>query len=432
MPKEFNAFKMAQQQFDAVAEKINLDPGTRSLLREPEREIQFTIPVKMDNREVKVFKGFRVQHNTSRGPGKGGIRFHPAETIDTVRALATWMTWKCAAVDIPLGGSKGGIACDPREMSEGEQERLCRGYIRKVWEFIGPNLDVPAPDVMTTGQHMIWMMDEYETIARSKQPGVITGKMLGVGGSLGRKEATGYGAIYAVREAFKDLGIDIRDATASIQGSGNVAQFACDLFTEYGGKVIAMACWDNKDKKAYTYTSENGIDPKYIVSTSPERITDKFGTIDAEKAKDLGWKQEDGDAWLSKDVAVIIPAATENTICADNVDMISDIVKIIAEGANGPTTPEADEVIKQKDILLIPDILCNAGGVTCSYFEQVQNNMNYYWSKEEVLERLDSKMTVAYRRVADLTKEKAVFTRDAAYMIAIQRVALACRLRGLI
>ncbi len=193
-----------------------------------------------------------------------------------------------------------------------------------------------------------------------------------------------------------------------------------------------MACWDNKDKKAYTYTSENGIDPKYIVSTSPERITDKFGTIDAEKAKDLGWKQEDGDAWLSKDAAVIIPAATENTICADNVDMISDIVKIIAEGANGPTTPEADEVIKQKDILLIPDILCNAGGVTCSYFEQVQNNMNYYWSKEEVLERLDSKMTVAYRKVADLAKEKAVFTRDAAYMIAIQRVALACRLRGLV
>jgi len=432
MLKKFNAFKMAQQQFDAVAEKLNLDPGTRALLREPEREIQFTIPVRMDNREVKVFKGLRVQHNTSRGPGKGGIRFHPAETIDTVRALAMWMTWKCAVVDIPLGGSKGGIICDPREMSEEEQERLCRGYIRKVWEFIGPNLDVPAPDVMTTGQHMLWMMDEYETIARSKQPGVITGKMLGVGGSFGRTESTGYGTIYTIREAFKDLGIDIKDATASIQGSGNVAQFACELFTEYGGKVISMACWDIKDKKPYTYTSESGIDPKYIVSTSSERITDKFGTIDAKKAKELGWKQEDGDAWLSKDVTVLIPAATENTIRADNVNMISDTAKIIAEAANGPITPEADEVIKQKDILLIPDILCNAGGVTCSYFEQVQNNMNYYWPKEEVLERLDCKMTTAYRGIADLAKEKAGYTRDAAYMIAIQRVALACRHRGLI
>jgi len=432
MSNKFNAFKMAQHQFDAVAEKINLDPGTRALLREPEREIQFSIPVKMDNHEVKIFKGYRVQHNTSRGPGKGGIRFHPAETIDTVRALATWMTWKCAAVDIPLGGSKGGITCDPREMSEGEQERLCRGYIRKVWEFIGPNLDVPAPDVMTTGQHMLWMMDEYETIARSKQPGVITGKMPGVGGSLGRIEATGYGTIYTLREAFKDLGIDIKDATVSIQGSGNVAQFACELFTEYGGRVISMACWDVKDKKAYTYTNEKGIDPKYIISTSSERITDKFGTIDAEKTKELGWKQEVGDAWLSKDVTVLIPAATENTIRADNVNMISNTVKIIAEAANGPTTPEADEVIKQKDTLLIPDILCNAGGVTCSYFEQVQNNMNYYWPKEEVLEKLDSKMTLAYREIADLAKEKAVYARDAAYMIAIQRVALACKFRGLI
>lgn len=430
MKDTFNPFKMAQQQFDTVADQLDLDASTRALLREPEREMQFTIPVKMDNGEVKVFKGFRVQHNTSRGPGKGGIRFHPQETIDTVRALATWMTWKCAVVDIPLGGAKGGIVCDPREMSGSEQERLCRGWIRKVWDIIGPSMDIPAPDVMSTGQHMLWMMDEYETIARCKNPGVITGKMLGAGGSLGRTEATGYGVIYCVREAFKDLGLDIKDATASIQGAGNVGQYACELFTEYGGKVVAISCWDNKDKKAYTYTCERGIDPKYIVATSPEKITDRFGTIDAEKARKLGWKQEEGDAWLTKEVTVLIPAATENTIRKDNVNSISDKVKVIAEAANGPTTPEADEIIQQKGTFLIPDFLCNAGGVTCSYFEQVQNNMNYYWPKQEVLEKLDQKMTDAYRGVADLAKSENVYNRDAAYMIAIKRVALACKLRG--
>ncbi|MBN2543074.1 Glu/Leu/Phe/Val dehydrogenase [bacterium] len=430
--EKFNPFKMAQQQFDAVAEKLGLDGGTRALLRVPEREMHFTIPVRMDDGTVKVFQGFRVQHNTSRGPGKGGIRFHPEETVDTVRALATWMTWKCAVVDIPLGGSKGGAICDPREMSMLEQERLCRGWIRKVYDIIGPEMDVPAPDVMTTGQHMLWMMDEYETIARAKKPGVITGKMLGAGGSLGRTEATGYGVIYTVREAFKDFGMQIQNATASIQGAGNVAQYACELFTEIGGKVVAMSCWDNNEKKPYTYSCDDGIDPKYIISNSPDRITDKFGTIDPQKAADLGWKKEDGDAWLSKDVTVLLPSAKENEIRIDNVNDIASTVKIIASGANGPITPEADEVIKKRNIFLIPDFLANAGGVTCSYFEQVQNNMNYYWPKEEVLQKLDQKMSSAYRAVADLSKEKGVYMRDAAYMIAIERVALACKLRGLV
>ncbi|MBN1754759.1 Glu/Leu/Phe/Val dehydrogenase [bacterium] len=428
--ENFNPFKMAQQQFDAVADKLNLEDGARALLREPERELHFTIPVRMDNGNVKVFKGFRIQHNTARGPAKGGIRFHPNETVDTVRALATWMTWKCAVANIPLGGGKGGIICDPREMSDTEQERLCRGWIRKNWDILGPEMDVPAPDVMTNGQHMLWMMDEYETIARARKPGVITGKILGVGGSLGRTQATGYGVIYTVREAIQDLGIKVRESTASIQGAGNVAQYACELFEEIGGKVVAMSCWDNNDKKAYTYSCENGIDPKYITSLSPDKITDKFGTIDPQKAQDLGWKKEDGDAWLSKKVNILLPCATENAIRGDNVDQIADTVKIIASGANGPIRQEADAVIKQRNIFLIPDFLANAGGVVCSYFEQVQNNMNYYWSSDEVLEKLNKIMVEAYRAVADLSRDKGVYMRDAAYMIAIQRVAQAAKYRG--
>ena len=425
MSREFNAFEMAQRQFDAVADKLQLDAGIRDLLRWPQREYHFTIPVRMDDGAVKVFRGFRVQHNDARGPAKGGIRFHPQETIDTVRALATWMTWKCAVVDIPLGGGKGGVICDPHHLSPREQEAVCRGWVRQVARNIGPLQDVPAPDVMTNPQHMVWMLDEYEKIAGGHFPGVITGKPVEVGGSLGRTEATGYGVIYTVREALKRKNIKVEGVKASIQGFGNVAQYAAKLLIELGGVVVAVSCWDNDDRKAYTYAKPDGIDADFLLS-----ITDRFGTIDKDKAVKAGYKIEDGDAWLAKDVQVLIPAAIENQVTGESVKHVHRNVKIVAEGANGPTTPEADAVLKERGVYVIPDFLANAGGVTCSYFEQVQCNTNFFWPKVEVLQRLDQKMTSAFTAVATLADEAGEYMRDAAYMIAIQRVATACHLRG--
>ncbi len=427
MSEGFNPFEMAQAQFDSVAEKLGLDSGVCEFLRWPQREYHFTIPVHMDDGSVKVFRGFRIQHSDVRGPCKGGIRFHPQETADTVRALGTWMTWKTAVVDIPLGGGKGGVICDPHELSQREQELICRGWIRSVWKNIGPALDVPAPDVMTTGQHMLWMMDEYETITGGKFPGIITGKPVGVGGSLGRTEATGYGVIYTVREALKRMGIDIRNTTMACQGFGNVTQYATELFIQYGGKVVCISCWDQKEMKAYTYRKMDGVDFDFLMS-----ITNTFGTVDAEKAIAAGYEQLPGDAWIETEADILQPGALENQINSETVKRIHSRVKIIAEGANGPTTPEADTVIEERGIFMIPDFLANAGGVTCSYFEQVQNNMNYYWEKDEVLSKLDVKMTNAFHAVADLAEKRSVYMRDAAYMIAIDRVATAARLRGLV
>jgi glutamate dehydrogenase len=423
--KEFNAFKMAQEQFDGVADIINLDQGTRELLRNPLREFHFSIPVKMDDGTTKVFQGFRVQHNDARGPSKGGIRFHPQETVDTVKALATWMTWKCAVVDIPLGGGKGGVICDPHNLSMKEQEQICRGWARQMAKNVGPINDVPAPDVMTNAQHMLWMLDEFEAIHGAKLPGFITGKPVGMGGSLGRTEATGYGVIYTVREALKELNIKPEDTTASFQGFGNVSQYALQLYTQLGGKAICVSCWDQEDQKSYSFKKESGIHLDELMT-----ITDKFGGIDKDKAKELGYEILDGDAWIEQDVDILIPAALENQINAETVKLIKDKVKIISEGANGPTTPEADEVLEAKGIVVIPDFLANAGGVTCSYFEQVQCNMNYFWEKDEVLGKLDVKMTAAYHAVSELAKKKKLYMRDAAYVIAIQRVAQACKDRG--
>jgi len=428
MSKEMNPFKLVQAQFDHNAELLNLDPALREFMREPERAIQFTIPIDMDNGTTKTFTGFRVQHSTARGPAKGGIRFAEDETIDMVRQLAMMMAWKCALVDIPLGGGKGGIIVDPRKLSDRETERLCRGWVRKVYDFVGPEIDVPAPDVGTNPQDMLWIMDEYDTINRNRKPGFVTGKAVGVGGSLGRTEATGYGTVYCIREALKRLGIDFKDATASIQGAGNVAQYTCEKFVQYGGKVVAISCWDPKGKKAYTYSCEKGINPEDLLAPG---TLDKFGTIDPEKAKSFGWEQEDGDAWLKKNVNVLIPAALGQAVTQDNVNDINfDTVKVYAEAANTPTTLEADEVLKAKGVYMIPDFICNAGGVTVSYFEEVQNNMNYYWPKDEVLEKLNNIMTNAFNAVADLAIEKKCYTRDAAYLIAIQRVAKAVEGRG--
>ena len=421
----FNAFKMAQQQFDRVAKMLDLDEGVRDLLRNPDREFHFNIPVRMDDGGMKIFRGFRVQHNDARGPCKGGIRFHPQETVDTVRALATWMTWKCAVVDIPLGGGKGGVICDPHHLSQREQEALCRGWVRQVATNVGPVQDVPAPDVMTSGQHMLWMMDEFEQIHRGHYPGMITGKPLGMGGSEGRTEATGYGVVYTLREALKRQGVDIATTTASFQGFGNVAQFAVELYHKLGGKTVCVSCWDQGDQTSYSFVRESGIDLNEL-----RGLADRFGGIDKEKAKAAGYEVTDGAAWIEQDVDILLPCALENQVNADTAAKISDKVKFIAEGANGPTTPDADEILSQKGVFVIPDFLCNAGGVTCSYFEQVQCNMNYFWPKEEVLERLDSIMTKAFHGVADLAEAQDVHMRDAAYMIAIQRVAEACRMRG--
>ncbi|MFH2003023.1 MAG: Glu/Leu/Phe/Val dehydrogenase [Planctomycetota bacterium] len=423
--KAFNPFKMAQDQFDKAAEFLNLDAGARELLRQPLREYHFSIPVRMDDGSINVFRGFRVQHNDARGPGKGGIRFHPQETVDTVRALSMWMTWKCAVVDIPLGGSKGGVICDPHNLSMREQEQICRGWIRQLSRNVGPETDVPAPDVMTNGQHMLWMLDEYETIFRRKAPGLITGKPVGMGGSLGRTEATGYGVIYTVREALKALKMEMAKTTASVQGFGNVAQYSIRLYQELGGKVICVSSWDQKDQKSYSFKKTEGVDVDELL-----KITDRFGGIDKEKSKALGYEVLPGEEWLVQDVDILIPAALENQITGDNVGRIKGSVKIIAEGANGPTTPDADKALEARGVFVIPDFLANAGGVTCSYFEQVQSNMNYFWEKEEVLSKLDSKMTAAFRAVWDLASKKKLYMRDAAYFIAVSRVADACRSRG--
>lgn len=421
----FNPFAMAQAQFDKVADILNLDEATRDLLRNTLREYHFSIPVRMDDGSVKVFRGFRSQHNDARGPGKGGIRFHPEETADTVRALSMWMTWKCAVVDIPLGGSKGGVICDPHNLSMREQESLCRGWVRQLAKNVGPINDVPAPDVMTSPQHMLWMLDEFEQVAGGKYPGFITGKPVGMGGSLGRTEATGYGVVYTLREALKELKIKPEDTIASVQGFGNVSQFAIELYNSLGGKVICVSSWDQQDQTSYSFKKESGVQLKELLG-----ITDRFGGIDKAKAKDLGYEVLPGDDWIKQDVDILIPAALENQVNAETVKNISSRVKIIAEGANGPTTPEADAVIAEKGIFMIPDFLANAGGVTCSYFEQVQCNMNYYWEKEEVLSKLDVKMTAAFKAVSELARKQNLYMRDAAYVISIQRVAKACKDRG--
>jgi len=423
--KPYNSFAIAQTQFDGAAKILGLDEATCDLLRHPMREHAFAIPIRLDDGQTKVFRGFRVQHNDARGPCKGGIRFHPQETQDTVRALAMWMTWKCAVADLPLGGAKGGVICDPHNLSDREQEQICRGWVRQMARNVGPQTDVPAPDVMTSAQHMLWMLDEFEGITGTKVPGFITGKPVSVGGSLGRTEATGYGVIFTVREALKELNIRASDTTASVQGFGNVAQYAIRLYEQLGGTTVCVSCWDQEEKTSYAYAKKDGIKPDELLS-----ITDRFGGIDKAKAKESGYEVLPGDDWLKQDVDILIPAALENQIAEENVNDISPKVKIIAEGANGPTTTEADAALRERDVVVLPDFLANAGGVTCSYFEQVQSNMNYYWPKDEVLGKLDVKMTAAYIAVSGVARKRKLYMRDAAYIIAIDRVARACRDRG--
>jgi glutamate dehydrogenase len=421
----FNPFADAQAEFDRLADLMGLDGATRALLRSPAHEHRLTLPVRLDDGTVEVFHGFRVQHNDARGPAWGGVRFHPQETIDTVRALAMWTTWKTAVVNLPLGGSMGGVVCDPHRLSTTEIERICRAWIRRVARTIGPRRDVPAPDVMTSGQHMTWMLDEYEALYGSRIPGAITGKTLGAGGSLGRLEAAGYGVVYNLREALKELGLEPGETTASVQGFGTVGRHAIELYTRIGGTVACVSSWDPEAGGAVAYRKGDGIDLEEL-----RHASDRLGNIKPAKARDLGYEILDGEAWLSQEAEILIPAALEHQITMENVDSISDRVRVVAEGANGPTAPEAEARIIERGIFMIPDILANAGGVTCSYFEQVQSNMNYYWPLSEVLSKLDRTLTAAFIAVSELASSKSLSMRDAALVIAIDRVATQCRERG--
>jgi glutamate dehydrogenase (NAD(P)+) len=421
-----NPFKIAQAQFDHVANLLHLDPEVAALLRWPRREFKFQIPVRMDDGSLRVFFGYRVQHNDARGPTKGGIRFHPSETMDTVRALAMWMTWKCAVANIPLGGAKGGVAVDSASLSLKEKEALCRGWVDLIFQNLGPRTDVPAPDVGTTSQMMGWMMDEYSKLVGQFTPGVITGKPVGSGGSRGRTEATGFGVIYTVREALKHLNLDAEKTSASVQGFGNVAQYATLAFTQQlKGKVVCVSYWDRADKASVSVSSKKGLDIPFLQS-----ITDEYGQINKSKAAENGYTIGNGDDWIAQDVDILIPSALEGQINGESVKKISEKVKVIAEGANGPTTPEADEALNKRKLFVIPDVLCNAGGVTVSYFESVQNDYNYYWTKDEVLSRLNSELTDAFQKVLQVSKREEVSMRDAAYMVAIGAVVEAMELRG--
>ena len=420
-----NIFEMAQKQFDHCVDLLGLDQPTRDLLRIPMREYQFSLPVFLDSGEPIVLRGYVVQFNDARGPTKGGIRFHPQETIDTIRALGMWMTWKCAITNLPLGGSSSGVACDPHSLSPMEQERVCRAFVRKIAHITGPEWDVLGPDVMTSPQHMLWMLDEYESIHQRKSPGFITGKPVGHSGSKGRKEACGYGVIIAVREALKDLGLEIENTRASFQGFGMVGRYAAQLYSQMGGEIVCVSSWNQADRTAYAYRKKDGIDYDELAS-----ITNPFGEIDKAGAERLGYERLSGDAWIEQRVDILIPAALEYQIRPDNIERISSQVKIIAEGANGPTDPDVDAILNQRGIMVIPDILANAGGVVTSYFEQVQSNMNYFWSKDEVLGKLDSQMTSAYIDVSNYARKHKLSLRDTAYMLAVDRVARACHERG--
>jgi glutamate dehydrogenase (NAD(P)+) len=414
MAEDLDSFDIALQQLEKAANVMNLDKEALEILRAPQQILEVSLPVRMDNGKVKTFRGFRVHYNNARGPVKGGIRFHPEETLSTVKALSAWMTWKTAVVDIPMGGAKGGIICNPKEMSPSELERLSRAYVRAIADFIGPEIDVPAPDVYTTPQIMAWMMDEYETISRRSAPGVITGKPLTLGGSQGRGDATAKGGMYVLKVGAKKKGIDLSKATVAVQGFGNAGQFAMTLVKEhFGSKVVAIS-----DTKGGIY-SEKGLDFDAVL-----KHKQKTGTVQGLE----GTKNITNEELLELGVDVLIPAAIENQITSKNADKIK--AKIILELANGPTTPEADEILFKRGVLDLPDFLANAGGVTTSYFEWVQNIGGYYWTREEVYEKLDKKMTTAAEDVLATADKYKVNPRTGAYIISVKRVADAMKARG--
>jgi glutamate dehydrogenase (NAD(P)+) len=409
-----NPFAIAQQQLDEVAKIMNLDPAAHAMLRVPRRELHVALPVRMDNGRIKVFKGFRIQHNDARGPTKGGIRFHPEETDDTIRALAMWMTWKCAVLDLPLGGAKGGVICDPKTLSTGELERVSRAYIQAVWRFIGPENDIPAPDVYTNPQVMAWMTDEYSSLAGKNQFGIVTGKPLLIGGSKGRDDATARGGMYALKDAAAECGMDLSTCTVAVQGYGNAGYYAAALVKSlYGSKVVAVS-----DSKGGILNMD-GLNPEAVAQHKK-----KTGSVVGfPKSKPIT-----NEELLELKVDVLMPSALENVITQKNASKVK--CKILAELANGPTTPEADQILYKNGVHVLPDILCNAGGVTVSYFEMVQNFCMDYWDEPEVHRRLQRKMTEAYHAVLYVSRNQKITMRQAAQVVALQRVVEAMKLRG--
>ena len=412
--KEENPFESMMQRFDEAATRLNLDPNIYKILRWPNREITLYIPVMMDDGNYQVFTGYRVQHNFARGPGKGGVRFSPDVSLDEVRALAAWMTWKCAVVNIPFGGAKGGIICDPRDMSLTELERLTRRYTAELLDFIGPEKDVPAPDMNTNEQTMAWMMDTYSMHARHTVTAAVTGKPIEIGGSRGRREATGRGLLFVCNEACKKFGFNIDDTRVVIQGAGNVGGTAALLMHQEGYKIIALA-----DITGSLYNPK-GLDVPGVLEYLRENKTVEGYT----EAEHIGTAD-----LLELECEILMPAATENQITTHNADRIR--CRILAEGANGPTTADADEVVSAKNIFVIPDILANAGGVTVSYFEWVQDRMGFFWNEETVNTRLHEIMVSSFNDVVGFANKYRVNTRLAAYMLAIDRVAYDTRLRGI-
>jgi glutamate dehydrogenase (NAD(P)+) len=412
--EELNLHRIAQIQFDIAAEFLKLDPGLRQVLRMPKRVLEVSIPVKMDNGQVKVFTGFRVQHNIARGPAKGGIRYHPSVTLDEVKALATWMTWKTAAVNIPYGGGKGGVICDPKRMSKAELERMTRRYTSEILPIIGPEQDIPAPDMYTDAQTMAWIMDTYSMTKGYSSLGVVTGKPVSIGGSEGRIDATARGCLVVVEEACKVKRMSLRGSTVAIQGFGNAGSLAARLFTAKKARVIAIS-----DSRGGVFNAR-GIDP-----LKASRYKERSGTVVGMP----GTSRMSNDDLLTLKCDILIPAALENAITLNNADQIK--AKIVAEAANGPTTPHADEVLARKGVLLLPDILANAGGVTASYFEWVQDLQSFFWSEKEVSDKLESIMRRAFLEVYETMRRHRTHMRTGAYILAVGRVADATVVRGL-
>jgi glutamate dehydrogenase (NAD(P)+) len=407
-------FNAMLQEFDGAARLLGLDPGIWKILTHPKRQITVSCPIQMDNGEIEVFTGYRVQYNITLGPAKGGIRYHPDVTLDEVTALAAWMTWKCAVAQVPFGGGKGGVICDPTRMSRRELEALTRRYVAEIVDALGPDKDVPAPDVNTNAQVMAWVMDTYSMHVGHTSTAVVTGKPVEMGGSLGRREATGRGVMITTREAAKHLGFDINGATVAVQGFGNVGSVSADLLQKIGAKIVAVTDW-----KGGVYNAR-GLDIPAMIDYMKQHTTiDGFS----------GGEPIDNAKLFALDVDVLVPAALENQITAENAGVIR--ARVIAEGANGPTTPEAHTMLHERGVFVIPDILANAGGVTTSYFEWVQNRHGYFWEEEEVNRRLEAKMCDAFKDVLDTSLRYRTDLRTAAYVVAISRVATVTKLRGM-
>jgi glutamate dehydrogenase len=412
MAQTINPFEIVQYEIKKACDKLNLSDSVYEILKEPERVLIVSIPIKMDDGSTKTFIGYRSQHSTAIGPAKGGVRFHPDVSLDEVKVLSTWMTFKCSVVGIPYGGAKGGVICNPKELSYGELERLSRGYFKAITPIIGIQQDIPAPDLYTNAQVMAWFMDEYSSSQGYSVPGIVTGKPLAIGGSLGRREATGRGVSIIIREAAKKIGLDLTKTTAAVQGFGNVGSIAARLLHELGCKIVAIS-----DSRGGIY-DPNGINPEKALKYKKENNA----------IKGLSGTDITNDQLLELDVDILVPAALENVITDKNAQNIK--ASIIAEAANGPITPEADLVLNGKGYHVIPDILCNAGGVTVSYFEWIQNLMNFYWTEEEVNQRLEQLMVKAFKEVFDMSEQYKVSLREAAYLVSIKRIADALKARG--